>query len=386
MTMSRPIRVLELCSSLNVGGGERLVHGLVQHLDRSRFEPHVVAVAAARGNSFLPEFERLGVPVRVIGAKNLWSPPIYRELARYIRQHQIDLIHTHLTSADIVGRIVGRWLGVSVVSTLNNIPEDYENQRVYRYWLERYSCGLADHLVACSERIRQMFIARWRVPAAKTSTILNGVTMDAFLAVPAGVPPRAPGEGPVVTTIGRMQEQKAQHLFIDAARIVRERHPRARFMIVGQGPLEGQLKAQAQRLGLGDTVAFAGVRYDIPQVLGASDIFVLSSAWEGLPVAGVEAMAAARPVVMTDVGGVRDLVSDGVSGLIVPPGDAPALAAAVSRLLDDEDGRLAMGRAGRAQVARDFSITAVTEQYEQLFAQIVARKTAGASRASLPLS
>lgn len=381
--MSRPIRVLELCSSFHTGGGERLVHGIVQCLDRSRFEPHVAAVAVIRGNAFLPEFQRLGVPIKVVGAKNLWSPLVYRELVRYVRSERIDLIHTHLTSADIVGRIVGRLLNVPVVSTLNNVPEDYEAQKFYRYWLERYTSGMADHLVMCSERIRQMFLSRWRIPADRTSTIVNGVAMEAFLAVPAGVPPRAPGVGPLITTIGRLHEQKAQHIFIEAAKIVGERHPGARFMIVGHGPREQELKALAQRIGVADKIDFAGVRYDIPAVLGQSDVFVLSSAWEGLPVVGVEAMAAARPVVMTDVGGVRDLVDDGRTGLVVPPGDPAVLAGALSRMLDAEPERLAMGQAARAQVSRDFSITTVTAQYESLFEQLIARRAAGRSRASL---
>lgn len=381
--MSRPLHILELCSSLTIGGGERLVHGIVQHLNPSRFAVHVGAVAIVRGNRFKAEFEQLGVPIFEIGATKLWTPTAYTALARYVREHQIDLIHTHLASADIVGRIVGRWLGVPVVSTLNNIPEDYEGQKFYRYWLERYTCRLADHIVACSERIRQMFIQRWRLPAHKTSTILNGVAMEPFLAVPVGVPQRAPGEGPLITTIGRLQLQKAQHIFIDAARIVLAARPDARFQLVGQGPLEQQLKAQVEQMGLADKISFAGVRYDIPAVLGQSDVFVLSSDWEGLPVVGIEAMAAARPSVMTDVGGVRDMIDSGRSGLVVPPGDAPALAEALLGLLRDDDARLAMGLAARERVRHDFSITAVTAQYEQLFDTMVSRVPAGARRASV---
>jgi glycosyltransferase involved in cell wall biosynthesis len=381
--MSRPIRVLELCSSLTTGGGERQVHGIVQHLDRNRFEPHVCAISVVRGNAFLPEFEQLGVPVTVIGAKNLRSPMAYRALAGYVRREGIDLIHTHLTSADIVGRLVGRWLSVPVVSTLHNVPEDYEKQQRYRYWLERYTSGLADHLAFCSEQLRQMFLRRWRLPAHKTSTILNGVAMDVYLAVPAGVPPRPAGLGPLITTIGRLHEQKAQEVLIEAAKFVLAAHPTARFMIVGHGPREEQLKALARQLGLADKIDFAGVRYDIPEVLGQSDIFALSSAWEGLPVVGVEAMAAARPVVMTDVGGVRDLVDHERTGLIVPPGDPAVLAQALIRLLDDDERRREMGQAARARVSRDFSIATTAARYEALFEQILSRRIAGRSRASV---
>lgn len=372
--MTGPTRILQLCSSLSVGGGERLVHGLVQHFDRQRFEPFVASVAVVRGNRLQPEFEQLGVPIYVLDAKNLYKPYAYRALARYIRENQIDLIHTHLTSADFVGRIVGKALGVPVVSTLNNIPEDYEKQRAYRYWLERYTCGLADHNVACSEIIRQMFIQRWKLPASRTSTIVNGIVLDKFLAVPAGVPPRAPGEGPLITTIGRLETQKAQHLFIEAARLVLAAHPDARFMIVGQGPREQELKNLAHSLGVAEQIDFAGVRYDIPDILGRSDIFVLSSAWEGLPLSGTEAMAAARPCVMTDVGGVRDLFASAREGVVVPAGDSTALAQSLLALLSNEAARAEMGLAARARVRRNFDIATVTDQYEQLFETILASR------------
>jgi glycosyltransferase involved in cell wall biosynthesis len=373
--MSRPVRILQLCSSLNVGGAERLVHGLVQHFDRSRFETFVGAVAVVQGNLLEAEFAQMGVPVFTIGAKNLYVPYAYRALARYVREQQIDLIHTHLTSADFVGRIVGKALGVPVVSTLNNIPEDYENQKLYRYWLERYTCGLADHIVACSEIIRQMFIKRWKLPESRTSTIVNGIVMDKFLAVPPGVPPRAPGEGPLVTTIGRLTTQKAQHLFIEAAKIVLETRPDTRFMIVGQGPREQELKELARSLGVAERVQFAGVRYDIPDVMGQSDIFVLSSAWEGLPVSGAEAMAAARATIMTDVGGVRDLFASEREGLVVPFGDARALAQSMIVLLSNDEARVAMGVAARTRVRNEFNIATVTAQYEQLFDTILARRS-----------
>lgn len=372
--MTRPTRVLQLCSSLTVGGAERLVHGLVQQFDRRRFELFVASVAIVQENRLQPEFEQLGIPVYVLGAKNLYTPYAYRTLARYIRDNQIDLIHTHLTSADFLGRIVGKTLGVPVISTLNNIPEDYENQKAYRYWLERYTCGLADHIVACSEMIRQMFIQRWKLPASRISTIVNGIVMDKFLAVPAGVPYRAHNEGPLITTIGRLTTQKAQHLFIEAAKLVLAVRPDARFMIVGQGPREQELQSLAHSLGVAEQVDFAGVRHDIPDILGRSDIFVLSSAWEGLPVAGAEAMAAARPCVMTDVGGVRDLFTSAREGLVVPAGDTRALAQSLLALLSNDAERAAMGLAARARVRRDFDIATVTTQYEQLFETILAGK------------
>lgn len=378
--MSRPIRVLELCSSLAAGGAERLVYDLVRSFDPARCEARVCALSVVQGNPLQSEFAQIGVPTYVLGARKMYAPGLYRALVRYIRAERIDLIHTHLTSADFVGRLVGRATGVPVISTMHNMPEDYERQAVYRYWLERSTCALAAHLVACSESIRTMYVRRWRIAEGQISTIKNGVTVDGFLDLDTGVTARDINAGPLITTVGRLMEQKAHHVLLAAARIVLNVRPDARFLIVGSGPLEQQLKNQARDLGVAGQVEFAGTRHDIAAILGQSDIFTLSSAWEGLPISAIEAMAAARPVVLTNVGGVPDLVTSGVEGLLVPPGDPVALAQALLALLSNPEARRKMGQAARVRVRRECNMSTTVAQYENLFAQVLARSP-GAQRA-----
>lgn len=384
--MSEPIRVLYLLSALIPGGAERLVHSLVQHLDRERMEVHIVALSSLRGNPFKAEFDQLGFPIKVLGATKMYHPQIYIDLRRYLVENHIDIIHTHLINPDYVGRIVGRSLGIPVISTMHNVPQDYEREVFYRALPERITARyLATHLIAVSERIRQMYIEHWGIFPHNITTINNGVPMERFLSVPSGVPTRSPGQGPLITTIGRLTEQKAQHVLLDAARKVLDKIPNVRFMIVGQGKLEQQLKDQAQTLGIAEQVDFAGVRYDIPEILGNSDLFVLSSAWEGLPVSGIEAMAAARPVVLTDVGGVRDLVQQEVNGILVPPDNPGTLAQALIDLLEDEPRRLGMGEAGRAQVRKEFAIELFAKRHEDLYTSIIsAHKVKLRQRNALP--
>jgi glycosyltransferase involved in cell wall biosynthesis len=369
----QPFRILELCASLTAGGAEKLIHGLVEKIDRQRFEIYICGLSVIEGNAFQKDFERLGVPVFVAGAHKMYDPKLYRTLRRYVVEHRIDLIHTHLTSADFVGRIIGRSLGLPVISTFQNVPQDYERETFYRYWLERFTALYsATHLIAVSDTIRQLFIERWHIPAHKISMIPNAVAMERFLSVAPGVASKEAQQAPLITNIARLTEQKAQHILLEAARITLAKRPDARFMLIGQGKLEQQLKAQAAELGIAHKVDFAGVRHDIPEQLAQSTIFTLSSAWEGLPLSAIEAMAAARPVVLTDVGGVRDIVKTGINGILVPPGDPEALAAAYLELLNNEQRCLAMGEAARAQVRDTYSVKTIATQHEALYETILA--------------
>jgi glycosyltransferase involved in cell wall biosynthesis len=338
--------ILHLCDSLSVGGAERLVLGLAGQLRGGRYALHVASLGVRRGNLLQPEFERLGVPVQVIGARRFYDPAAFAAVVRMVRANDIHLIHTHLTSADIVGRLAGRITGRPVVSTLHNEPYDYDRQRRDRRLMQRLTAPWAAMLVAVSRHLREMYLAAWKLAPERIVAIMNATPLEAFLAVPE--PPARQPEGEVlISNIGRLNPQKAQALLLEAAALVLRRRPHARFQIVGQGKLEQELKQRAQALGIAGRVAFTGVRPDVPGVLAETDIFVLSSRWEGLPVTAVEAMAAARPVVLTDVGGCRDLVEHGVHGLLVPPNDVAALSEALLRLIDDSAQRRALGRAAR---------------------------------------
>lgn len=365
--MKHRIKVLQLTASLAVGGAEVIILNLARRLDRARFETHVCHLGQVRSNSLQPEFERLGVPVYSTGSRKLYSVTNIRAVQSYVQEHQIDLIHTHLLNADIVGRLVGRWTGRPVISTLHNIPFNYNRSRWDRRWLERLTARyLANRLIAVSRHIGDRFIQEWSIPAERISPIYNAVDLEPFLAIAPGVDP-ATSRGPVITNIASLSQQKAQDKLLEGARHVLQQHPDARFKIVGRGRLEAKLKSYAENLGIAGQVEFTGLRHDIPEILAQTDIFVLSSLWEGLPLAAIEAMAAARPVVLTDVGGNHELVTSGQEGLLVPPGDVPALAAALQNLIDDPAYRNRLGRNARARVREEFSLERMMGEHERLY-------------------
>jgi glycosyltransferase involved in cell wall biosynthesis len=379
--MKQPLKILHLVTSLTVGGAEQVVLSLVGNIDWTRFESHVCSLSVVSNNALQPEFERLKLPVMVINAKRFYDMKAFSAVRNYIRHHQIDIVHTHLTNADITGGILGRLTGTPVLSTLHNMPRNYNRQRWDRRWLLRFTFRyLVTRLVAVSQQVRNQFIEEWHVPAARMSVIRNAIRMDSFLAVWEGKVDPSGREGPIITNVGRLSPQKAQHLLLAAAKLVLEQRPDAHFMIVGQGHLEQRLKEKARALGIADHVTFTGLRHDIPAVLAQTDVFVLSSLWEGMPISAIEAMAAARPVVLTRVGGNSELVEPGKSGLLVPPGDVEALAEALLSLLQDEPRRWAMGRSARARVQRLFNVEAFTQAYENLYELLADRGSEAAHK------
>lgn len=369
------LKVLQLVSSLTVGGAEQIVLTLAERIDPGRFETHVCSLSVVGQNKLQPAFEQLQIPLLPLNARHAYDLAVAQQVRQYARQQQIDLIHTHLTDADIIGRLVGRSLRLPVLSTMHNMPHNYARQRRDRYWLQRFTARmLSSHLVAVSAKIRELYVQQWRIPPARISTIYNSVRMEHFLAVPAGVPETREFAGPIITNVARFNPQKAQHNLLAAVPAVLEKFPQATFLLVGKGHLEPKLRQQAANLGINDRVVFTGVRHDIPAILAQSDLFVLSSAWEGMPLSVIEAMAAARAVLVTDVGGNAELVQNGRSGLVVPPNDVPALEKGLLALLQDKPARLALGAAARQRVQRLFNTERFVQQYESLYTAL-AHKT-----------
>lgn len=366
--MSRPLRILHLTASLYTGGAERLILGLVRQLNRTEFDVHLCAIGRFGQDSMLGDFQQLDRPIHLIPIQRFYDPRILVALVQYVRHHQIDLIHTHLLYADILGRLVGQLLGLPVVSTLQNDPTDSRNTRLDKRWLSRLTAHFTTtHLVTVSNEIRQRFIAAWQVKEERISTIYNAVQMQPFLAIPVLTPAEPIASPLTITTIGRLEAQKGQHLLLAAAKQVLAQFANVCFLFVGQGPLDEQLQTQAAQLGIADRVEFAGLRRDIPTILAQSDIFVLPSLWEGLPLAAIEAMAAARPVILTDVGGNRELITHEQEGLLIPPNDCVALTAALLGLLHSPEKRQKLGEQARAHARQHFHIDIITRQYEALY-------------------
>jgi glycosyltransferase involved in cell wall biosynthesis len=369
------VRLLQLIDQLGRGGAEMLQLTFASGLDHTRFELHIAALRPRSDVTIVPELRALGLPVTEFNLQSTYDLRALREITAYLRRHRIDIIHTHLPGADIVGRLAGFRTRRPVVSTIHNVLADFAIEPRRRRVLERLTAHLwCRKLVVVSDLFRREIADWFGFPLARVPAIPNGVDTGRFARGPdfdrAAVKQALVGSsGPLITSVARLYPQKAQHHLIRAARIVLDARPDVRVALVGDGPLREPLQAQINDLGLADKIILTGFRPDIPDILAASDLFTLSSAWEGMPVSLLEAMAAGCTAIATEVGGVAQVVTPGATGLLVPPGDPPALAAALLRCLDDPPYARQLAAAGRAWVIQEYGMRAWVAKWERLYLQ-----------------
>jgi glycosyltransferase involved in cell wall biosynthesis len=348
------VRVLHVIQELGYGGAERVVVSLVEGARRAG---HEAAVVSAGG----PLEDGLDAPayrLPVLARRPWLLPAAARAVRRAAREFRPDVVHFHNPGMAAVGALATlRGRRPPGLVTVHGVPEeDYASAaRVLRL------AGLP--VVACGPDVEQAL-------GGVAATIENAVPPApapadrTALAAELGIA----ADTPLVVTVGRLTEQKNQALAVRALAAV----PDAVLLILGEGPLRDSIAAAARDAGVADRVVLGGVRPDAREVVGAADAFVLSSTWEGLPLAVLEALAAGTPVVATAVRGVRDLVQDDESALLVPPGAADALAAALRRVLDDRELAARLADGGRA-VAAAHGDEPMVAAYLDLYARFAAR-------------
>jgi glycosyltransferase involved in cell wall biosynthesis len=365
------IDALILIKGLGRGGAEQLVLSAIRHGDRSRFR-YRVAYLLPWKDALVGEIEGMGVPTYCLdGARGVgWI----RRLRSLVRSQGIDVVHAHSPVAAAGARwAVGRM--ARFLYTEHNVWERYH---AATYWANVLTFPRNDRVVAVSDEVRRSIryprgIGFLRMPPVET--VHHGAEPAVLERPPSGDGVRAelgiPEDAPLVGTVANLKAHKGLDQLLEAAVEVRRRVPSARFVVVGQGPMETPLRAQAAATGLDGVVTFAGFRTDALRIAAAMDVFVLSSHHEGLSIALVEAMALGRPVVVTRVGGLPEVVDDGQEGLLVPPGDPAALAAGIAALLGDGDLRRRMGEAARRR-ARGLDVRHAVRRTEELYAELVA--------------
>ena len=337
---ARRIRVAEVLTGLVLGGVGRIMTGIARHVDRSRF--HVDFYCVIERGVMADELEALGFNVTVLPACDYQRLFQYRagemlRLVRLLKQRNYDVVHTHLFQADLLGRAAAHLAGVpGVVKTLHNMGRSKTRwQRAADRVLGRWT----QWVICVSEHQRQEALRHEPLPPERVIVIPNGVDVGRFS---PRVDRRAElarrglaGEGPVVGTVGRLIEEKGQIHFLRAIPLVLQRHPAARFVIVGDGPLRGRLEGFLDDKPYRDRVRITGLRQDVPELLSLMDVFVFPSLSEGFPIAPIEAMAARRPVAGSRIPQLDGVVVDGQTGLSFPPGDTAAMAESICRLLGD---------------------------------------------------
>ncbi len=381
MSASR-LRVTYVIDKLHRAGAQSHLGALAPSLDREAFAPEVVCLLG--GGPVAEELRAGGVPVEVMGLGRLYAPRALAavpRLARRLRALGVDVLHTYLVSANVYGTLAGRLAGVGAVVTSRRDTGFSRNWRLrlVEEWLVN---PLADRVVANAPAVADAARRERGLRGDKVIVIPNGVDLARF---DPGRHPREEARASalrewgiaadeaVVGAIGSLTPVKGHADLLEAAALVVARLPRTRFVIVGDGPLRPALEARAQQLGLGERVVLAGVRADVARVLAALDVVALPSHTEGHSNVLLEAMAMARPVVATAVGGSPDVLRDGATGRLVPARDPPALAGALAGMIEEPEAARAMGREARRDVELRFSLPRMVGAYESLYRLLASR-------------
>ncbi len=345
MTKSR-IRVVHGVPSLNLGGAERVTVHILSGLDRNRFEPSVIVFGKPNGTALEGMLAERRIPVTFFGKRPGFDPRAYWRVLAALRRLRPDVVHTHmqvLLYALPAIKILRPSLAVHTVHSLAEHEVNWELR-----WVQRLSFRLGVVLVAIAHGVRLSLQKLYGL--SDIPLIPNGIPVNDYAShpVPRDVWRSREGFSPddlLLVSVGRLTREKNHALLLDAFAYLHATHPHAHIVLAGVGKERSALEARADRLGIRSKVHFLGLRNDIPDLLGAMDLFVLASDWEGNPLCVMEAMAAGLPIVSTAVGGVPELVHSGKEGFLVPPGDVRAMTEALALLLSDPYLRKAMGAA-----------------------------------------
>lgn len=369
-----------------MGGAERLALEIATRLDRSTFVSSLCAsrfathdTLAATESIAVDRMHAAGVeflPLRRRRRGEVWP---WRHLASYLRRERVDVLHAHMFGSNLWGTVLGRLVRVPVVIAHEH-TWSFEGHIVRQTLDREVIARFSDAFVAVSDEDRRKMMEIERIPPQSIRTVPNGIPPNAPT---PGRDIRAeleiPRDAPVIGSVGSLRAQKSYDVMIRALASLRSHHPDLRLLIVGAGPERPRLEALVSELDLQHCVSLLGHRVDVPDVLSALDVAVCSSDFEGSPLAVMEYMDAALPVVATAVGGVPDLIEHEANGLLVPAGNPLALATAIDELLRDPVRARSMGEAGRRRRIAEFDITVTIDKLEALYHELLARRRGGGS-------
>lgn len=378
-----PVLVDHFITDLESGGAQVALYRLATRLDKAQFRPRVVCLRggeAAVGR----KLRAAGIPILDLQMTRKWRMDALARLYAHWRRERPMILHSWMFHATLAGRLVGRAAGIPIlISARRNVNIGGPQ----RERLNRLTLPLDHAVIAVCEAARQAEMARGHAAPQKVTTIYNGVDLAEFPPANAASGARLrrvlhlPADARLIGVVGRLHPQKGHTYLLQAAPAVLAEMPAAHFLMIGDGELRPALAQEAQQVGAARQVHWLGQRDDVPMLLAGLDLFVLPSLWEGMPNAALEAMAAALPVIATGVDGTREVIEDGVSGLLVPAADAAALAAAINRLLRDQPLAQQLGQTARERVAARFTLAQTVRQTEALYRRLLA--ASGADWSSL---
>jgi glycosyltransferase involved in cell wall biosynthesis len=359
------------------GGAERVARDLLVELDPERFE-RILFVSRPpsdrTGETVVADLRRRGVDVRFLKRRFKFDPLAWWPLLIALRRERIDVLHTHAFGQNAWGSLLGRLAKVPVVIAHEH-NRDFNGRALHAVIDRELIARCAGAMIVVSGESRRSMIEVERVPPERLVLLPNGIQAlprgdGRALRADLGIS----SDEPVIGTVCIIRSEKALDVLVRAAALLARGVPGLRVLIAGNGPDRARLETVTEELGLSDRVHFAGARTDVHDVLAAIDVAVICSDYEGSPRSILEFMDAGKPIVATRVGGIPETIEDGVHGVLVPPRDEAALAAAIGGLLSDLNGGSEMGARARDRCRREFSLGRTVESLQRLYEELYSER------------
>lgn len=373
--MLSKIKLLHLINGFAVGGAEKhLLHSL-GFVDRDRYDVTICSVR--QGGPLESEFRDTGFPVEVVSNRGRYDISLITRVADLIRCQRPHILQTTLYYADIIGTLAAQIVPVPVIISVEHGMHDEDDVlRVSELHVIGYRWAMkqVDKIVAVSDKIRDSIIQYRNISWEKVITIRNGIDSTACPDIDMKKKRAELGllpEDLVVGIIARLDAVKGHSTLFRALASLKETVPRLKCLVIGDGCLRHDLEEEVLKAGLGSCVIFCGFRNDVPELLRCMDVLALPSLSEGLPITLLEAMVCKIPVVASRVGGIPEVVIDGLTGFLVPPEDPCALSGVLSKLLKDRGLRRRVGMEGKREVEKRFSIQNEMSAYDKLYCSFI---------------
>ena len=372
----RKINLLYVITKLELGGAQKQLLSLIKHLNKQRYN---LSLITAQDGPLVDEALSIR-DLRLIKSKFLERPInllkdflAFCQIYSFIKKNKIDIVHTHSSKTGIIGRWAARLARVKIIIHTVHGWSFNQYQNCFLRWiiilLERLTSGITDSLIVVSRHDCQKGLDNHIGDKHKYKLIRYGIEykeftqLDKDLREESGIDAR----DLLIGMISCFKPQKSPQDFIKLASLVNKVIPQTKFLLVGDGVLGKRIEKLISKFNLKEKVVLTGWRDDIPRILSAIDVFVLTSLWEGLPISALEAMAASLPVIITDTGGVREIVFEGKTGFLVSCGDVSAMAGKLICLLRDKDLRRWIGQNAKRSLGSDFSLEDMIKNTENFY-------------------
>jgi glycosyltransferase involved in cell wall biosynthesis len=370
------MRTLMMISSIAMGGSERILVSVLPYFKAQGIDIKLCTLNTRRDSPLTEQLEQTGIERFDLGARRMVDLKAWKRFAAFLREEKIEVVHAQDQDTNIYAALAHHRVGVTTLMTRHVLREPADT------WKEDLRARMVlfaarhgfDKIVAVSEAVRQDFSKLAKIPLEHIETVYNGIEVDRFATRSQREAKRAEmgwtSDTPIIIMVAVLRRGKGHEVLFEAIPQITTAIPKAKIKLVGEGELSEPLREQAARFG--NTVEFLGQRMDVPQLLGASDVLVLPSWGEALPTVLIEAGAASLPLVATNVGGSAEIVDNGKTGYIVPPGDATQLAQRVVEILQNPTLAQQMGASARERVVRMFSLAQQAKQTIALYERLLA--------------